>query len=83
MEENTTLSVTYRNQELEIPIRMMMQGYSYKIETLINDTAVWFEPDEERNFRAVLPYDTDAGLVTLPDGALLQAVADALEAALK
>jgi hypothetical protein len=32
-------------------------GYSYKIVFIINDVQVAFEPDEERNFRAIVPIE--------------------------
>ena len=82
MEEGFEISVPYKNEELLIPARLLMQGFTYKIEAIINGRVVWFEPDEERNFRAILPPDSDME-TTPPDAALLQAVATALQEALQ
>lgn len=82
MEDGFDISVPYKNGEAIVPVKLLAQGYTYKIEAVVNGTVVWFEPDEERNFRAVLPYD-DEGKATPPDGALLQAIATALQEALQ
>lgn len=82
MEDGFEISVPYKNSEVMVPVRLLPQGFSYKIEAMVNGTVVWFEPDEERNFRALLPPDGDEN-VNLPDGALLQAIATTLQEALQ
>ena len=82
MEEGFDISVPYKNGEVMIPVRLLSQGYTYKIEAVVNGTVVWFEPDEERNFRAILPPEETAN-TSMPDGALLQAIALALQEALQ
>ena len=54
---------------------LLTYGYSYKIVMLVNDVAVSFEPDEERNFRAIVPLD---GMDKM-DKRLLTAIVEALE----
>ena len=82
MEDVFEIAVPYKNGEVIVPARLLVQGYTYKIEATINGSPIWFEPDEERNFRAVFPPDAEAS-ATPPDGALLQAVATALQEALQ
>lgn len=37
--------------------QLLTFGFSYKIVMIIDDIAVTFEPDEERNFRAIVSAD--------------------------
>lgn len=53
MEEDFELPVHYNNKELLFPTRLLNYGYSYKLEVTIDGDPVLFEPDEERNWRAV------------------------------
>ena len=57
MEENFILPVTFNDDEIELPARLLAYGYSFKIEVDINDTKVQFERDEERNWRALISYE--------------------------
>ncbi len=81
MEDSFEIPVRYNNVELMVPAKLLVQGYTYKIEALINGNAIWFEPDEEHSFRAVLPPNVDPAAKP-PDAALLQVVAEALSEAL-
>jgi hypothetical protein len=54
MEEEFELPVTFNNTELIFPARLLNYGYSYKLEINIEGTKVLFEPDEERNWRALI-----------------------------
>lgn len=79
--EEFEIPVVYKNKELNIPAKLVVAGYTYRIETEVEGNTIWFEPDEERNFRALLPPDADAS-AKLPDGELLQIIAHALHEAL-
>ena len=80
MAELFTLTVSYLNNEKEYNAELQVYGYSYKIAITINDAVVFFEPDEERNFRAVFAEpDTKMDI----DKGLLQAIAMQLEEAFK
>jgi hypothetical protein len=81
MGSDLTLSVTYRNQEYNFPAELRVFGYTHKIAVTVNDTIVLFEPDEERNYRAVIA-DSEKNKKTI-DPELLQAIAEELETALK
>ena len=80
MAELFTLTFSYLNNEKEYNAELQVYGYSYKIAVTIGDTVVFFEPDEERNFRAVFAEpDTKMDI----DKGLLQAIAMQLEEAFK
>lgn len=57
MEDEFIIPVSFNGAELEFPARLLSYGYSYKIETDIEGTKVLFEPDEERNWRALISYE--------------------------
>ena len=68
------LPVTYKGEELLLPASLITYGYSYKIEIDIFGVLVYFEPDEERNFRAIVQEGGEH-----IDKALLQLVAETLQ----
>lgn len=78
-EESFELPVEFDGRELVFQAVFYRSGYSYRIVVDVDGRAVQFEPDEERNFRAVMG-DGEAGQVSLPK---LQAVAKALEQAFR
>ncbi len=57
MDEEFELPVLYNNKELKFPVKLLNYGYSYKLEVDIDGTKVLFEPDEERNWRALLSWE--------------------------
>ena len=73
------LAVQYNGRELSFPARLLTMGYSYKIEVQVNAIQVLFEPDEERNYRAIVAESQREKI----DVALLQIIATALQQALQ
>ena len=72
------IPVTYRGEELSFPAKFLMSGYTHKIQVEVDEQLIMFEPDEERNYRAIL------NAAQLEKGAkidvpLLQAIAAVLE----
>ncbi len=55
MEESLEIPVTYKGQELSFPCKVMPSGYTIAFEVEVAGQSVKFEPDEELNYRAVLP----------------------------
>ena len=51
------LPVIFNNKELLLPGKFLDYGYSSKIEIDVDGTRLIFEPDEERNWRAVISYE--------------------------
>ena len=78
MNETFDIPLTYNGKEIIFPARLLILGYTHKIQVEINGKELFFEPDEERNYRAVLAYDSpdEAGNT---DRNLLKAIADAIE----
>jgi len=72
------LPVTFSGQELSFPAHLAQLGYTYRVTVQLADGQLIFEPDEERNWRAV----ADETLLTsgkLPSAALVAAMAESLQ----
>lgn len=56
---NTTFEIllTYKSKDILFPAEYISTGYSYKINVDVFGQGISFEPDEERNFRALISYD--------------------------
>ena len=54
MDYDLEVPVTYKNKEMIFYSKFIQFGYSYKFEVNVNGIIVFFEPDEERNFRAII-----------------------------
>ncbi|MEI9910989.1 MAG: hypothetical protein WDO71_15745 [Bacteroidota bacterium] len=82
MEEGFELPVILNNTEHSFPAQLLNYGYSYKLEVDIHGTKVIFEPDEERNWRALI---TNEDLVADKKISidLLKAIASAIEVIVK
>lgn len=81
MDESFMIPVTYMGKELEYEGRLRLLGYLHKIEIDVEGTAVIFEPDEERNYRAIVSHeqlDKSKGL----SAGLLEAIAKQLNSLL-
>ncbi len=52
MNEEFILTVTFGQKDMELPAKLLLYGYTIKIEVKIDGIPVNFEPDEERNWRA-------------------------------
>lgn len=78
MHDEFTLPVTFRNQEYNFPTRVLHYGYTIKLEVDIEGQTILFEHDEERNWRAVIPYE-QMGNAQKINPELLRAVAEVIE----
>lgn len=70
MNESFDIPVIYKGEEILFKGELLAYGYSYKIQVDVNGSIVLFEPDEEKKYRAVIPYgeignnkNVDAGLL--------------------
>ncbi|EHQ28732.1 hypothetical protein [Mucilaginibacter paludis] len=79
MDEVFQLPVSYQDEELELEARIMVQGYLYRIEVMVNGIPVLFEPDEERNYRALVSMEQLQVNQNALDVGLLKAIASRLE----
>ncbi len=73
------LEVYHNNTQFLFPAQLIQMGYSYKIAVEVDGVKVLFEPDEERQFRALVE-EKDRQSIHV---SLLQAIAIALHKALE
>lgn len=82
MEDEFMLPVMYNGKEMEFPAKLLNYGYIVKLEVEIEGTPVFFERDEDRNWRAILLFE-DAQANKKMDSQLLKTVAEAIDGLLK
>lgn len=75
MDEEFDLPVEYQGREILFPAQLVRRGYGYKIHVMVDGQEIVFEPDEERNFRAV-QMDESGKKISLD---VLRAIVDSLE----
>ncbi len=80
--DNFELALNFKGKDMLFPVKLLHYGTSYKLEVEIEDTKVLFEPDEERNWRAVISYEDVQANKTL-DKELLELIASELDIILK
>ena len=80
MDDTFDLPVTYQGKERLFPAQLLQLGYTYKIQVDIDGRIVLFEPDEERNFRAVIDPSVPGKDI---DRHLLQAIVTTIEELVK
>jgi hypothetical protein len=80
MEEDFRIPVSHNGKEHLFAASLQQTGYTYRILVDVEGVQVLFEPDEEKNFRALL--DPDAQSDTI-DISLISAIAYALETIVK
>ena len=78
MDSDFILPVEFGGEVLQLRARIVQTSYLVKLEVEMEDTIVTFEPDEERNWRAVLGYD-DLIIGKKVKQELVQAVAKFIE----
>ena len=77
MNDPFTLPVVYKNETILFDAELIRVGYIHRVSVLIDGQLVLFEPDEERNYRAIT---TEEGLPKKEiDRNLLQAIVETLE----
>ena len=54
MDEPFELPVTYKNEALLFPARLLHIGYTHRFSINVNGREILFEPDEEGNYRALI-----------------------------
>ena len=83
MEDEFDIPVVYKNQQLFFKAKRLVLGlYTQKIQVDVYGTEVFFEVDEERNYRAYIdPTNTEA--IDKADKELLQQIAEAIESVRK
>ena len=54
MDNDFEIPVTYASKEYNFPAKLIVYGYTYKIEVDVFGKPISFERDEEQNFRAII-----------------------------
>ena len=72
------MPVTFNGKDLEFPARLLKYGYTVTLEVDIEGTKVHYEPDEERDWRAVIPYE-EVPLNKRIDANLLKSITEVIE----
>jgi hypothetical protein len=78
MNDEFLLPVSFQGKEYNFPTRLLSYGYTIKLEVEIEGNTILFEPDEERNWRALIPFD-DIPTAKKTNPELLKAVSEAIE----
>lgn len=80
MDNTFELDVDFNGETYEFEGNLIISGYLHKIELDVQGTKVYFEPDEERNYRALMSME-DLNKSELSIG-LLKAIANRLDSLL-
>jgi len=74
MDEAFTLNIDYKGKNYDFTAELLVQGYTYKFKVLIQDTEVFYEPDEEGNYRVIKMPWQEIGELEKIDKELLHAI---------
>ena len=72
------IPVTWRGKDLSFPARLQQTGYTHRIVVNVDGVEIALEPDEEKNYRAMLvdPDHPDAGKI---DAGLIAAIVEVVQ----
>lgn len=73
------LEIEHRNERVVFRGKLLLMGYTHKIQVEVNGVQVLFEPDEERHYRALVAEGHHHSM----DVAVLEKIAASIEEALK
>lgn len=79
MDDYFMIPVYYQSKEMEFNARLLLQGYIHRVEVIVDDIPVLFEPDEERNYRALISMEQLDGKGKNLNKGILQAIAEVLQ----
>ena len=82
MHDSFEIPVIYKDKDYNFPATLLNYGYTIKLEVDVDNTKVLFEPDEERNWRALISFEDIQANKKL-DPELLKAIAISIEAITK
>ena len=57
--DSILLTINHNGTPQEIEVKFLPFAYTYRFQIQLNEQEVYFEPDEERNLRAVVPPGTE------------------------
>lgn len=80
MDESFELPVDYQGREIVLPGKLTRRGYSYQLHIEVEGVEIIFEPDEERNFRAMIDHPDAQKKINID---LVRAIGEALDKLLR
>ena len=78
MDESFEIPFNFQGEEMQVPAEFQPLGYTYRIKITIQGITVFFEPDEEKNYRAVIMPGEQENSKNLPNG-LLETISEKLQ----
>ncbi len=82
MNEFFELPLEYNGEQRMFKASLLVTGYTHKFSVDINGQEVKFEPDEERNYRAVINYEEISNNSNI-DKELLKHIAEVIQELVK
>ena len=83
MTDPFTLTVSHRGEEREFAAQWQPYGYTHRFTVQVGALSVFFEPDEEGRYRAIIAPDQDEQAVKAIDKTWLEAIQQTIESSLK
>jgi len=65
------LTVNYKGHDSDYPAQLLLLGYTHKFKVQVNETEVYFEPDEEGQYRVVQAPGQETAAMAAIDHVLL------------
>ncbi len=78
MEDSFSIDVYFKGNEYSFEARLATVGYTHKFYIVISGVEVTFEPDEERNYRALLNTSEQSSMKAV-DIELIKAVGEKIQ----
>ena len=78
MDESFEIPFNFQGEEMQVPAEFQPFGYTYRIKITLQGMTLFFEPDEEKNYRAVLIPGGQENSKNLPNG-LLETISEKLQ----
>ena len=83
MTDPFTITVSLRGEEREFTAQWQPYGYTHRFTVQVGELTVFFEPDEEGHYRAIIAPDQDERAVKTMDKTWLEAIQHTIESVLK
>ena len=80
MEDSFIITVTYKGKDRDFEAELLQMGYTHKFHVIVEEIDLYFERDEERNYRAIVEEGVSSR--RLPDMELIKLIAEKIEAIL-
>ncbi len=78
MEDEFNIDLELDGRQYSFSVKLAKSGYSFKFHVLIDGIDVVYEPDEERNYRAILN-ESDSASIKRNTVVLIKAVGEKIE----